>query len=134
MCNCNNRLNNSYTFVLALKIIENIKKSHLKQLLIFRGAATGCLPNSWQGIPWLFPNFSLTFCSFPWLSINIYKLFSWYLSSQNQKFFEMYRNLILFLHFTVPEKRFLDFIEILKTFQRIKWIPWLFPEVADALL
>ena len=108
---------------------------HALMLLVFHFLSTGCLPNFWHIIPRLFADFFLVF---PDSRSTFYKLFAWYLSSQNQKFLKCIEILILFLQFAVIKKRFLDFTKIPRlfadfslnslTFQGIKWILWLFPD------
>ena len=107
---------------LAVQNTKSIFIFYLAQLLLTEKhfLCLGCLPNHRHRIPWLFPEFSVTYF---WLSLDSpstsFLLFLMYLSSQNKKCFKFITIWILLLQCDVLKKNPPDFTEVSSKFPDI---------------
>ena len=107
---------------LAVQNTRSIFIFYLAQLLLTEKhfLCLGCLPNYRHRIPWLFPEFSVTYF---WLSLDSpstsFLLFLMYLSSQNEKCFKFITIWILLLQCDVLKKNPPDFTEFSSKFPDI---------------
>ena len=125
-----------YTKILTTKKIEFCLALNEKKVL----GVTGCLPNFWHRLPWLFFDFFL-------VSLTLYQHLTKFFPSIYPPKIRKFWNLSKFWFTLLFLKKiswfhwnsltfhwlFTKFPDFSLTFQGIKWIPWLFPDLADTL-